>query len=930
MTTYFTKQKTDLSLKKLFVLLLFSFSFSFFASAQCPTEANLIFSNNAEVTAFLANYPNCTEITGNLTLSYSGTDTITELGDLPFTSIAGNLEIFTTHLVNLEGLEDLTTIGGNLNIYNNSMLTSLKGLESLQSIGGFLYIQGNGLTTLKGLDSLETILGQLHIFQNPYLTEITNLSSLATVTGQVWFLDNPLLNSLEGLETLHTLGSNLLIQANGVTTLKGLDALETIGGDLKILGNNSLTSYSSLNNLTSISGELVINDSPALSQLNGLTSLETVGGNLSIGNNGGSLTQVNELSNLTSINGYLKITYGWLTDLSGLVNIDPDTITHLEIQGNPNLSICNIANFCAYLSVPSNPRTISGNTGDCVSDTAILEICSLYGNCDDYTIWDGISWSNGNPEPSKRIILTGDLSLSQNTSVCEVLIKSGTLTVESGISLIVEKQIINNLEPENFIVENNSNLVQIENFENQGEITYNRITSPMNKSDYTYWGSPVAGQITSELFANPNNIFKWNPDGQSWVNASGEAMTPGYGYIMRAPSNFPGTGQVKQTLSASFKGAPNNNNITANITPDPNALTSDPYSNAVMSFLSNPYPSAIDIDKFFTDSDNASKIIPTIYLWTHSTNPVLNQEGTHLQYTPNDFAVYNLLGGIGTEAATNDNLNSIPTGKIASGQGFFIKGSTLGGTVTFKNTYRINDGQAYDNSHFYRIINTQQSKHRVWLSIRGNNSFKQTLIGYMDGATDELDIYDSEMFDGGNPISIYSLLDSGKGLAIQSRALPFDDSDEIRLGYKTATAGDYTIYLDRFDGLFDSEEQDVFLKDEFSGTYHNLKDSSYTFYTDAGSFEERFSLAYRDALSINNPVANVDWKVFTKDGHIQIVANGFDIKDIKVYDMLGRIVNQATNIFATSHSFEVIQANQLLIIKITTVDNQQLTKKISN
>lgn len=857
MTTYLTKHNTSLSLKKRFVLLLLVVSF--FTSAQCP-PGNVSFYDDADVAQFLANYPNCSEINGDLTFSYSSTTVITHLSPLlNLTSVTGNLNIYSTNLISLEGLEGLTSIGGKVDIFKNTLLTSLKGLEGLQTIGGDFFVQENGLNTLNGLDNLTSI-----------------------------------------------------------------------GGNVRILENNNLTSISSLNNIINIGGELLINNNNALVELNGFQNLTSIGGNLTIGANSFNLTNVNELSNLTSINGVLTISYGWLTDLSGLVNIDPTTISNLVIVGNPNLSVCNIQNFCAYLTIPANPRTISGNTGDCVSDTAILEICSLYGNCDDYTIWDGISWSNGNPEPSKRIILTGDLSLSQNTSVCEVLIKSGTLTVESGISLIVEKQIINNLEPENFIVENNSNLVQIENFENQGEITYNRITSPMNKSDYTYWGSPVAGQITSELFANPNNIFKWNPDGQSWVNASGEAMTPGYGYIMRAPSNFPGTGQVKQTLSASFKGAPNNNNITANITPDPNALTSDPYSNAVMSFLSNPYPSAIDIDKFFTDSDNASKIIPTIYLWTHSTNPVLNQEGTHLQYTPNDFAVYNLLGGIETEAATNDNLNSIPTGKIASGQGFFIKGSTLGGTVTFKNTYRINDGQAYDNSHFYRTINTQQGKHRVWLSIRGNNSFKQTLIGYMDGATDELDIYDSEMFDGGNPISIYSLLDSGKGLAIQSRAFPFDDSDEIRLGYKTATAGDYTIYLDRFDGLFDSEEQDVFLKDEFSGTYHNLKDSSYTFYTDAGSFEERFSLAYRDALSINNPVANVDWKVFTKDGHIQIVANGFDIKDIKVYDMLGRIVNQATNIFATSHSFEVIQANQLLIIKITTVDNQQLTKKISN
>lgn len=789
------------------------------------------------------------------------------------------------------------------------------------------------------LTLISSINGAVRIFENPQLLHLDDLNSLTSIgsvggqtnneNGELFLLENPALLSIAGLSSLTNIKGNLFIQKNGLLNLSGLDNLSIITGDVRILQNDNLTSLSSLNTITGIGGELLINNN-AISVLNGFQHLVSIGGQLQIGANGSGLNKVDELSNLTSINGALTISYGWLTDLTGLVNIDPTTISNLVIVGNPNLSVCNIQNFCAYLSIPANPRTINGNTGDCISDTVVTEICSLYGNCDDYTIWDGASWSNGLPDASKRIILNGDLDINTNTTVCEVLIKSGVLSIASGTSLIVEKQIINTLTAENFILENNSNLVQIENFENQGAITYNRLTAPMNKKDYTYWGSPVKDQISSQLFANPNNIFKWNVANQSWLNASGEVMAVGYGYIMRAPTNFPTTGQAKQTLAASFKGTPNNNNIAVEVAADPNALTSDPYSNAVMSFLSNPYPSAINIDGFFTDPDNASKITPTIYLWTHSTNPTPNTEGTLLQYAADDFAVYNLLGGIGTEAAVNDSDNRIPTGEIASGQGFFIKGSPTGGTVTFKNTFRIKEGEAYDNSHFYRMAQTSQDKHRVWLSIQGNNTYKQTLVGYIDGASDALDVYDSEVYDGGNPVSIYSLLDTGKQLAIQGRAMPFDDNDRVNLGYKTTTAGNYTIHLDRFDGLFSTEEQDIYLKDELTGNYHDLKSDAYVFYSDEGSFEERFSLVYKDVLSIENHTTELDWVVYSKEGEIQVVSKGFEMKDITIYDMLGRVVDQARNINTSHHIFPATNAKQLLIIKATSIDNQVLTKKISN
>merc|ERR1712134_240664 len=63
----------------------------------------------------------------------------------------GDVEIGES-VTSLKGLEGLTTVGGNFNIWNNAQLTSLTGLEGLTSVGGDLDIWYNDqLTSLNAL-----------------------------------------------------------------------------------------------------------------------------------------------------------------------------------------------------------------------------------------------------------------------------------------------------------------------------------------------------------------------------------------------------------------------------------------------------------------------------------------------------------------------------------------------------------------------------------------------------------------------------------------------------------------------------------------------------------------------------------------------------------------------------------------------------------
>jgi len=170
-------------------------------NSQCLTQG-IQFITQEDVDSFLTNYPDCTEIMGNVSIGYvypevkssqieSDIDDLTGLNTI--TSIHGSLIIHgTVDLVNLEGLENLTYIGGDL------------------TIGGPTFPFNSSLVNLTGLINLDSIDGSLIITKNPALVNLSVLESLANIGGALkigggtigWFLGNYSLTSLEGLDNL--------------------------------------------------------------------------------------------------------------------------------------------------------------------------------------------------------------------------------------------------------------------------------------------------------------------------------------------------------------------------------------------------------------------------------------------------------------------------------------------------------------------------------------------------------------------------------------------------------------------------------------------------------------------------------------------------------------------------------------------------------
>jgi hypothetical protein len=139
-----------------------------------------------------------------------------------------------------------------------------------------------------------------------------------------------------------------------------------------------------------------------ITNLDGLSNLTSIGGNLSIDNNS-ALIDLDGLTSLTSVGGSLRIFNNVsLINISGIENIDPTTIASpgLFIQNNTNLAVCNLPNICTYLA-GSGARTISGNLAECVNEEAVVAACDpcpssniLYVNTSASGANNGKSWND--------------------------------------------------------------------------------------------------------------------------------------------------------------------------------------------------------------------------------------------------------------------------------------------------------------------------------------------------------------------------------------------------------------------------------------------------------------------------------------------------------------------------------------------------------
>ena len=514
--------------------------------------------------------------------------------------------------------------------------------------------------------------------------------------------------------------------------------------------------------------------------------------------------------------------------------------------------------------------------------------------------WNGTAWSNvTGPDEDIEAVIAGVFNSGDDGafSAKKLTINSGSLTIADGTNITVVNEVINNLTEADFVIESNANLIQDNDIDNTGAATVNRDTNLLKRLDYVLWSSPVDNQNLLDF--SPNTIltrfyvYNSGTDLYNSVVPSTTTFDEGTGYLIRMPDNHPTTATV---FNGIFKGTLRNGNVDVTV------------DSGTYNAVGNPYPSTIDADLFIS----ANGLTEALYFWRKTNNAATSS-----------YATYTFAGGTGTEANPGDPASITPNGIIQVGQGFIAQATS--GTLSFNNQMRVGN----NDNQFFRDGATERN--RIWLNLTNTQGiFSQTMVAYMTGATQGVDAAIDGLFFNDSQVALTSLIGTSE-YAIQGRALPFDNSDIVPLGFKAINAGTYTIGLDHADGLFTDASQDIFLKDNVTGLLHNLRTGDYTFAAEAGVSNSRFEIVYQTQLAVTNPVWDENQVVvYTQAKNIVINTGTVKMAKVAVYDITGRLVASKENINASETKIFGGATTQVLIVKITSEDNQVVTKKVTN
>ncbi|MFV0198788.1 Ig domain-containing protein [Empedobacter falsenii] len=507
------------------------------------------------------------------------------------------------------------------------------------------------------------------------------------------------------------------------------------------------------------------------------------------------------------------------------------------------------------------------------------------------TTWDGTAWSNGTPDLTKEVILHA--TPTESFSAKKLTIERDMI-IPAGITIIVENEVKNENEV-TFRFEHGAYLIQNNNSAvNVGPAMFDRSSTPIYRLENMTWSSPVIGQNIFEISPNTltNRFTRFNESTNDWdANVtSTDTFQAGELIAFRAPNDYNNYGEGDaQVFESSFRGQLFNGEVTIPVTKTSKG------NNAV----GNPYASPLSLDALI--DANTTVGVNAVYVWTHSKHIVdgVYQGGSN-------WAIYN---------GTGWNDNSVTSQNIDIAQGFIVKVANAGNLV-LNNAMRTSaNGPVY----------YKEQKDRYWLSLSNDQGkINSSLIGYVNGSTNKFDQnFDAHPFDNNNE-GLYSVLNNDL-FVIQGRG-DFNNEDSFDLTFNVKKAGTYQINLEKFEGVF--ENQNIYLVDKKLDKVFNLNElKSYSFDTEAGEINDRFSINYQNKTLSTNDLSKKGLVVYAQNKQITISSKE-SIKSIKLVDISGRQLQNIQNINTKNYVINLNVNPQVVVVVVENTNGTTESRKV--
>ncbi len=389
--------------------------------------------------------------------------------------------------------------------------------------------------------------------------------------------------------------------------------------------------------------------------------------------------------------------------------------------------------------------------------------------------------------------------------------------------------------------------------------------------DLYVWDEPTPCWVYHD---NDGGVLPDDPDNPDWPAAHPLAnFVPSRGYLYSVQALNP---------TNEFTGNLNNGNInyavTATSTVDPLVIG--------FNLIGNPYPSAIDWKA--ASGWTRSNLLDSgggydMWIW----NPAANNYGT-----------FNSFSSVGTNDVTQ---------YIASMQGFFVRAAN-NANIGMTNDIRLHTGA----NNWMKSSNTKNNINNLKVQIASNSEVGSDEVllqfGSPSNASGALKLYSPNE----EAPSVY-LIYEGEELSVQYLT-EADKNPRIPVMFKPGSDGNYTFSIDNTNFEY------LMLEDKKMKTIHNLlENSNYQFKASVSDKSSRFVLHFAPEDKIKEEfLANI---YYNGDDIILDFSLLEDTTNVKIFDMLGRLILQTNFEGKLVHQLPIGELNSVLIVVAKNKNN---------
>lgn len=438
-----------------------------------------------------------------------------------------------------------------------------------------------------------------------------------------------------------------------------------------------------------------------------------------------------------------------------------------------------------------------------------------------------------------------------------------------------------------------------------GDVTMERYRS--TSFGYTYLSSPFQNTQVEDLAhfvdlgAEFPRFFRYHEPSETsgWeeYTDSSNTLTVGEGYAANLGSDT-------QEVIMDFSGEVNNDSITYdNLTNNDEDFTNG------FNLVGNPYPSPID----WGDSASWERHGIDAATYFFSASDTDQYGGTYKSR----------VNGIETGDASDT---------IAAMQGFFVRVSddTTEGSITFTNDTRVN---VFDPVFFKRKDEDYRPIINLGLKASKGPDYVDETAVYFDNKSKKG--FDSD-FDAIKKMNtadyapnFYSLSRDERRLSIQAIDEDHDQNRIIPLGYHVNDDGEYVFTLSEMNHM----DKNVYLEDLKKGTTIEVQSGfAHAFYSDEGTFEERFRLIFSEDDQIDYFNERNNEGIFDAFSHGRNLFVSYNHPeklpgDLALYNMTGRKVYEKT--LPENRDYKLFVRNaQGVYVAVLHYGDEEETRKI--